>query len=268
MSGKNSKDPGALQTYLSYGVDLFHRRVYLGYLDGGSEDDIGFESIALVIRGIDKLLDLTNKEPIEIHCSSYGGSPYHSLALVDKILESPCKFIFYGRGAIMSAATVIMAVCDERYISKNSTIMLHDGSDGFEGKTTDMQIYVKETERVQDAYNEIYAANSWLDKSFWDSVVRRDLYLTADEALAIGLADKLVHTPGRSKFRSRKKPTSSDHTKVGRLMKKFSERTKISALSEVKLHFIEDKHEDIEEYDNTAKELKKLTDEQGSEGNN
>jgi ATP-dependent protease ClpP protease subunit len=265
VSGKRSKDPSILQTYLSYGVDLFHRRVYLGYLDGAGDDDIGFESIALAVRGIDKLLDLTNKEPIEIHCCSYGGSPYHSLALVDKILESPCKFVFYGRGAIMSAATVIMAVCDERYVSRNSTIMLHDGSDGFEGKTTDMQIYVKEAERVQDAYNEIYANNSWLDKTFWDSIVRRDLYLTADEALSVGLVDKIVHTPGRSKFRSRKKPTSSDHSRIGRLMKKFSERTKMPILSEVKLHFIEDKHEDIKEYDNTENELKKLNDESGQE---
>lgn len=263
---KHNKDAAILQTYLSYGVDLFHRRIYLGYLDGAADDDIGFESIALAIRGIDKLLDFSNKEPIEIHCCSYGGSPYHSLALVDKILESPCKFIFYGRGAIMSAATVIMAVCDERYVSKNATIMLHDGSDGFEGKTTDMQIYVKETERLQDAYNEIYAHNSWLDKSFWDSVVRRDLYLTADEALAIGLVDRLIHAPGRSKFRARKKPTPSDYSKVGRLMKKFSERTKIPALAEVKLHFVEDKHEEIKEYDNTEKELKNFSDESGPEG--
>lgn len=262
MAAKHSKDSSILQTYLSYGVDIFHRRIYLGYLDGGTDDDIDFESISLAIRGIDKMIDFTNKEPIEIHCCSYGGSPYHSLALVDKILESPCKFVFYGRGAIMSAATVIMAVCDERHLSKNSTVMLHDGSDGYEGKVTDMQIYMQESERLQELYNDIYASNSWLDRTFWDSIVRRDLYITADECVNIGLADKIIHTPGRSKFRNRKKPGANETTKIAKMMKKFGERTKVAAFSEVKVHFKEDVYEDIKEYDNTETELSNLNDEQ------
>lgn len=253
-----SKDVNSWELLLKTGVDIFNRRIFLGYVDGSENDDISFETVSIAIRAIDKMVKMSNKQPIEIHCCSYGGSPYHSLALVDKILESPCKFVFYGRGAIMSAATVIMAVCDERYLSKNATVMLHDGSDGYEGKVTDMQIYMQESERLQETYNDIYASNSWLDRTFWDSIVRRDLYITADECVNIGLADKIIHTPGRSKFRNRKKPNVTDTAKITKLMKKFGERTKTAAFSEVKVHFKEDVYEEITEYDNTDTELSNL----------
>lgn len=249
------KDPNSFELFLKTGIDIRERKIFFGYVDGAGDDDVAFESISLAIRAIDKMVAISNKQPIELHFTSYGGDPYQAFALIDKILESPCKFIFYGRGAIMSAATFIMAVCDERCLSKNSTVMLHDGSDFFEGNTTDLQVYAKEVDRVQDFYNEIYANNSWLDKSFWEDIIRRDLYLTADECVLIGLADKVIHTPGRSKFRNRKKPTATDVAKVQKLMKKFAERTKLSRLSEVKIHFHEDKYEDIKEYDNAEKEL-------------
>jgi len=258
------KDPNYLELFLKTGINFKERKIFFGYVDGGSEDNIDFESISMAIRAIDRMLAISNKQPIELHFTSYGGDPYQSLALVDKILESPCKFVFYGRGAIMSAATVIMAVCDERYLSKNATVMLHDGSDGFEGNTTDMQIYVKESERVQETYNEIYANNSWLKKNFWDAVVRRDLYLTADECITVGLADKIVHNPGRSKFRNRKKPNSSESNKISRLVKKFGDRIKLPILSQVEVHFNEDKYEEIVEYEHSEREVAlSLEDEQG-----
>lgn len=256
-----SKDINSWELYLKTGIDIHNRKIFFGYLDGAENDDVGFESITVAIRAIDKMVAISNKQPIELHFTSYGGDPYQSLALVDKILESPCKFKFIGRGAVMSAATVIMAVCDERLLSKNSTVMLHDGSDGFDGKTTDMQIYVKEMERLQDAYNEIYALNSRFDKKLWDVLVRRDLYLTAEECVLLGLADKVISTPGRSKFRNRGKPSSTEVKKLGVLIKKLADRLKMPNLTSVELRHIEDEVQDIPEYDNTEQELKKLNDE-------
>lgn len=257
---RNSKDIDFLQTYLSYGIDILHRRIYLGYLEGSEENDIGFETITLAIRAIDKMLDFSNK-PIEIHACSYGGDPYQSLALVDKILESPCQFKFYGRGAIMSAATVLMAVCDERFLSKNSIVMLHDGADGFEGKHTDLQIYAKEAERLQDVYNQIYADNSKLKIDFWENIIRRDLYLTADETVELGLADSIVRIVGRSRFRASKRQQtfkSPNVNKIKRLIKKLNERVHLPKNLKIDLHAPLEKEEDIEQYDNTETEIKNI----------
>lgn len=266
----SKKDPSALENYLVYGVDFFNRRLYFGYLnDEESEDyfqdDVGFTSIALAIRGIDKMLDFTNKEPIEIHMTSYGGNPYQMMSLVDKIQECPCPVKFFGRGRISSAATWIMAVCDERYLAENTTVMVHDGSDGFAGKVTDMEIYTEEGTRLQDLLNKIYAKNSRMPLEFWESIVRRDVYLTAEETVLLGLADAVIPYRGRAQFRKgvRKKNLEEkvNKSKLTKLTEKILARTKQGAsITEIKIHVPEETEEKIDTYDNTEAELKKLDD--------
>src|SRR5271170_5768045 len=109
---------------LIHGIDLKTRRIYFGrFLDDGDDNpgDFTQASIELAIRALHKMsLDAPGK-PIEIHMNSYGGDPYAMLRLYDEILSCPCQVKFYGGGAIMSAATWIMAVCDERYLYPNAT---------------------------------------------------------------------------------------------------------------------------------------------------
>lgn len=265
----SKKDPSALENYLVYGVDFFNRRLYFGYLNDSEgedyfQDDVGFTSIALAIRGIDKMLDFTNKEPIEIHMTSYGGNPYQMMSLVDKIQECPCPVKFFGRGRISSAATWIMAVCDERYLAENTTVMIHDGSDGFGGKTTDMDIYTDENNRLQDLLNRMYVRNSRMPLEFWEAIVRRDLYLTAEETIALGLADAIIPYRGRAQFRKgvRKKNLEAkvDQKKLSKLAEKLFDRVKMSRIEELKINIPEETEEKIDTYDNTEAELKKLDD--------
>jgi hypothetical protein len=123
------------------------------------------------------------------------------LRLHDEILACPCQIKFFGGGAIMSAATWILAVCDERWLHPNATIMVHDGSEGHEGKLTDVKISASEMVRLQNLLYEIYAANSRMPKEFWEDVCQRDLYLTASEAVSLGLADKIIEPKKRGNLR-------------------------------------------------------------------
>ena len=150
--------------------------------------------------------DAPNK-PIEIHMNSYGGDPYAMLRLHDAILCSPCQIRFYGGGSIMSSATWIMAVCDERYLYPNATVMVHDGSEEMEGKHTDVQIGAMESKRLQELLYDIYANNSKMPRAFWQEVCQRDLYLTAEEAIWLGLADKLVEYKKRGNLRKLRQST-------------------------------------------------------------
>jgi hypothetical protein len=94
-----------------------------------------------------------------------------------------------------------MAVCDERVLHSNTTIMVHDGSEEFGGKHTDTQITAAEMKRLQDLLYDIYAANSRMPKSFWEDVCQRDLYLNAKEAVTLGLADKILDSKKRGNLR-------------------------------------------------------------------
>ena len=200
-------DKSELTDSLIYGIDLKARRIYFGAPtdvspdDENDQGDFNQASIELAIRSLHKMaLDAPGK-PIELHMNSFGGDPYAMLRLHDEILSCPCQIKFYGGGAIMSAATWIMVVCDERHLYPNATVMVHDGSDGFDGKHTDHQLYAAEMSRLQDLLYDIYAANTRMPKEFWQDVCQRDLYLTASEAVSLGMADKLVEPKKRGNLR-------------------------------------------------------------------
>ncbi len=190
---------------LAYGVDLKNRRIYFGVnLDTEEADEVSSFSVASVefaIRAMHRMATDAPNKPIDIHMCSYGGDPYTMLRLYDEIQASPCQIRFYGGGVIMSAATWIMAGSDERNLHPNTTIMVHDGMDGFEGKHTDAQIEASEMKRLQGVLYDIYASNSRMPKEFWQDVCQRDLYLTASEAVSVGLADKIIEPRKRGNLR-------------------------------------------------------------------
>ncbi len=265
------KAQDALENYLIYGLHIPNRKIYFGVVssaDGepGDQSDFGHCSVALAIRAIDLMVDM-NSKPIEIHMCSYGGDPYFMMALKDKILESPVKFKFYGRGRISSAATWIMAVCDERYLSEDTTIMVHNGGtwrDGESGETkmTDQSIEAEEDERLQDRLNELYAQNSKFPKSFWDLIVQRDCYMTAEEAVMLGLADEIVAPKRRLSFRKKRQAhlaSTPSKRQMDVLVKRLLKRVKMDKFAkDIKIHVPEDKSEELPDYDNTQQELDKL----------
>lgn len=187
------------------GVDLKNRRIYFGGVlssfDSETSSEFNPMTVEYAIRAIHAMVAESNSKPIEIHMFSYGGDVYSMLRLYDEIQACPCQVKFYGGGAIMSAASCIMAGCDERYLHKNTTVMIHDGSTFFDGSHTDSQINATEDKRVRNLIYDIYAKNSKLSKSFWEDVGQRDVYLTAEEAITLGLADKIIEPKNRGKFR-------------------------------------------------------------------
>ena len=190
---------------LAYGVDLKNRRIYFGVnldtAETGDSTSFTLSSVEYAVRALHRMATEAPSKPIEIHMCSYGGDPYAMLRLYDEIHACSCQIKFFGSGAIMSAATWIMAGCDERYLHPNTTVMVHDGSDGFEGKHTDGQIQAAEMKRLQDVLYDIYADNSRMPKEFWQDVCQRDLYLTASEAVSLGLADKVIEPKKRGNLR-------------------------------------------------------------------
>ena len=249
---------------LNAGIDLSKRRLYFGNLDYHNPDqelgsDFHFVSVQTMIRAIDKLIDMSTTQAIELHFMSYGGDPFEMLALLDKILESPVKFKFFGRGTICSAAIWILVVCDERYLAKNTNVMLHNGKDFFQGNNTDMEIYVEENLRLQTKLNEILVKNSYMPRSFWDMILRRDLNLTPEECLKLGLIDGIIKYKGRATLRKsiRNKTFKAipAKDKMKTFLRELSKRVKMDFPKTLDLHLPEDKHEELEKYDNTEKEL-------------
>jgi ATP-dependent Clp protease protease subunit len=213
-----------LSDQLIYGIDFKSRRINFGIGLDHSEENPGMftgASVELAIRAIQKMIQDAPNKPIEIHMNSYGGDPYSMTYLMDVILAAPCQFKFFGGGAIMSSATWIMAVCDERWLYPNATVLVHDGyEEGTTRNTTDQLITAKETKRLQNKLNSIYAENSRMPKEFWDDIVQRDVFLTAEETVMLGLADKIVEYKKRGNLRKSRQAILAKHPDP-KVFKKF-----------------------------------------------
>lgn len=229
MAGRRPKTE--LESYLVYGVDEQNRKVYFGMdLVTTDPDDIGgFTqcSCEYAIRAMERMAIDHPRTPIEIHMNSYGGDPYAMFALYDVMQASTCQIKFYGKGAIMSAATWIMCGADERHLYPNTRVMVHNGSADHWGKVTDIEISVEEEKFLQKKLEEIYAENSRMPLSFWHEVCKRDLYLSAEETIQLGLADRIVHPKKRGNYRKVRQHHLNqkiDKRKISKLTRKLLER--------------------------------------------
>lgn len=255
----------AMENYLVYGIHIQNRRIDFGppanqiHEEG---NDIEYTSISLAIRAIDLMVELSSK-PIELHMTCYGGDPEFMMALYDKIQESPVKFIFYGRGHIGSSAVWIMCGCDERYLSENTQVLIHNGSTLYEKNTemklTDSGIDYKNDARLQEKLNRILAQNSRMPKKFWDAIVQRDCVINAQEAFTLGLIEGVIPSRKRGNFRQKRISVLSKHP-APRTLKALSQKlmARISlpvAFKDLKVHVPKEKFESFEEYDNTDEVL-------------
>lgn len=241
------------ENQLANGVDEANRRIFFGKYISSAEGDDGTTvdqvSIEYAVRAIHKFAS-DSKRPIEIHMNSYGGDPGSMLYLHDLILATPVQFKFFGGGSIMSSATWIMAVCDERYLYKHTTVMIHKGHwHNIDCESiTDMEIKVDEEKRFMSMLEEIYENNSRMPKEFWGEVAKRDLFMTAEETILLGLADKIIEQKKRGNFRKMRMAHLGEQVNANKMRKVVTSLYKrIQAPKNIEITF----HQPKEEIDET-----------------
>lgn len=226
-----------LDTLLVYGVDEKNRRIFFGHALSTEDSDsnsseITQGSVSYAVRAMMRMASDKPRTPIEIHMSSYGGDTHAMRYLRDIILTLPCQVKFYGGGPIMSSATWIMAVCDERYLYPSARIMIHDIKDSMEDGVTNVKIATEELAFLQDELEQDYADNSRMDKKFWSAISSRDTYLSAEEAVMLGIADEVIPYKKRGNLRRKRihhLKKKLHHLTIKSLVKKIMERARIPA---------------------------------------
>ena len=151
------------------------------------------DSVYSVQVKLDYLLRVNPNKDINMNITSYGGDVYAMLGLVDFMRSLPVKVNTHCIGTCMSAASVLLACgTGVRTMSKNSTVMVHEGSAFEAGKTTDVMKGVDHLKDLQKNINEILGEVSNKDAAFWEKVQRNDTYLTAKLCLEYGIIDKIA----------------------------------------------------------------------------
>jgi len=138
--------------------------------------------------------DTTEREPIHLYLNSFGGSLYDCMGMVDLIRNLKTPIYSYCFGKCMSAGMVAFACTDKRFISRNSTIMLHQLSGGYIGKYQDMEENVDESRRMQELMEDLIMLHTYIDEEFLEELKYRkfDCYLDAERCVELGIADEII----------------------------------------------------------------------------
>ena len=251
-----------LTDLFEYGIDTKNRKIYFGYMstDPDSSTEFNSTSVEFAVRALHKMTIEAPNKAIEIHLNSFGGSVYDALRLHDEILASSSQIKFYGGGAIMSAATIIMVACDERYLHPHATVMVHELSTTNEGRHTDVQVNANEDRRLMDILYRIYEENTRMPIDFWQDICARDTYLNPSEAVSLGLADSIIEPKKRGNLRKKRYAAlkkEPDMKEMNRLIKSIYERTNKKKIPKIELNEVKKEASDPHlTVDNTPTEIK------------
>ncbi len=159
--------------------------------------EINEESVGAAVKWlIYENLDDSKEKILTLYINSTGGDLYQTFGLIDVMQSSPHIIRCIGIGSIMSAAFLIFASGDKghRYAAKNTSFMCHQFSSGTDGKYHDLKAEMKETELLNQKMVNILKDATELAPS----VIKKkllpasDVYLTAEEAVEIGVADHIL----------------------------------------------------------------------------
>jgi ATP-dependent Clp protease protease subunit len=142
--------------------------------------------------------NLDSKEKIlTLYVNSSGGDLYQAFALIDIIQTSKHSVRTIGVGSVMSAAFLIFTsgTKGERYIAANTGIMCHQfAGGGGDAKFHDLKAEMKENELLNQKMVNILKEATGLTPSRIKSKLlpASDVYMSAQEALDLGIADQLL----------------------------------------------------------------------------
>jgi ATP-dependent Clp protease protease subunit len=166
---------------------LKERIIFLG-------EEVNEHTANLVVAQLLHLAYEDPKKDISIYINSPGGSVYDGLAIYDTMQFIKPDVATYGIGlqASMGAFLLSSGAKGKRFVLPNSRVMIHQPSSGTQGKISDQEITLREGIYLKKRLNEILAKNTGQKLSKIEKDVDRDFWMSADESVDYGLADKVV----------------------------------------------------------------------------
>jgi ATP-dependent Clp protease protease subunit len=149
-----------------------------------------------------QLLHLESEDPdkdISIYINSPGGVIYAGLAIYDTMQFIKPDIATICTGMAMSMGAVILAggTKGKRMALPNSKILIHQGSAGFSGQPTDIEIQAREVIGLKRSLEEIMAKHTGQTQEKIQKDQDRDFYMSAQEAKDYGIIDNvIVHRTG------------------------------------------------------------------------
>lgn len=151
---------------------------------GSCEDEVNTEMVQ-------KELDQCNGKPLDIHINSYGGEVFEGFAIYNMLKKYTGYKKVYIDGIGASIASVIAMAGNEVIMNKASMLMVHNASGVACGTFKEMEQVADALKKINETIRNVYKEKTNLDDDKLTELMDNESYLTAQECIDYGFADKI-----------------------------------------------------------------------------
>jgi len=173
-------------------VDIYSRLLTDRIIYLGTEIDDGVANVLIA-----QLIHLESESPdapINVYINSPGGSVTAMLAIYDTLsfIRPAVHTTCVGQAASSAAVLLAAGAAGQRTILPHARVVLHQPSGGGQGALPDLAVQAKEIVRLRAEMEQILAHHTGQEVARLRHDTERDLVLSAQEAVAYGLADGIL----------------------------------------------------------------------------
>lgn len=194
MANKNIRE--SVDRFFDYDIWIEKRIITIvdTVNENGEQNEVDAQMAERVFKAFE-LFNETPDKPVKIILNTAGGDWDSGIAIYDTISLSPCHVVIEVRGCAMSMGSLILQAADERVLYPHATVMIHDGTLGYNTDTISFEKWGEYSKKhLRPKTYAIYAKKSGKDAKYWEKRCSHDYILSAEEAVEEGLADKVYGT--------------------------------------------------------------------------
>ena len=189
VSGDNSfPDPD----YLAYHQLLKDRIIYLE--TPVDEPMLRIHKQILMWNEEDKGVPVDHRKPIRIVIMSYGGAADYMWMIIDAIRSSKTPVFTYNIGVAHSSAGLIFMAGHKRFMTPSATMIIHEGSAGFEGDAGKVLDASESYKKVLKKMKDYILERTEIPKATLNRKKASDWELNAEECMKFKVCDAIVES--------------------------------------------------------------------------
>lgn len=128
-------------------------------------------------------------KPVYLWIQSYGGFVDPCLPVLDTIRNSKIPIYTVVNGYAASCGSLLSVVGQKRYMTKSSSILIHQLSGGIQGTMEEIKDGFENTEGTMEKLYKIYENHTKLDRTELEECMKHDIWWDVDKCISFGLID-------------------------------------------------------------------------------
>lgn len=182
----------------------------------------GDDEQSVTTKAVNDALANVEGDTVDVHINSYGGDAFEGIGIYNALKQSNKTINVYIDAVAASAASIIAMAGDTIFMPKNSQLMVHHALTNIYGNAEDLQKGIDMLKTMDNSLAQTYMTRFLGSQDELEELLTAETFLSADEALAMGLADEIID------YQNSEQAETTDDVKT-RLVAKYSGKAQAKA---------------------------------------